>query len=444
MPKLSVIVTCYNIAPYLAQCLDSVTGQTLQDIEIIVVDDGSTDATPQIIRDHAARDPRIRPILFEANTIGGVATAANAGMDAATGDYIGFADGDDYVEPRMFERLYEEAERAGRAHLAMCRYLLEDETTGQQSPPADARLWEDVRGVTTVELDDAARREALRFVAVPWRKIYRRDWVQEHGLRFPVGDYFFEDNPLHWMALLSADRLVLVPEVLCYHRVARIGQTMETADEKLFRMFDHHETIHGWITEHGHEAAHRIDLLAWATSQLEWIGPRTPPELQGRLYDAVLPVFSHYDAADVEMMLLQNRKGMRAHAMTAALLARSREDFLAALAETPKNRSLISKGLHGLRHNGLRDTAALTGRYLRDRMRERGLPSRRGKSLTDTDDLLFAMAVLQRRLEAIEAKLEAATAPRAAVRAKPDDHDPAGGDDEDDIDASAFVDRPEA
>lgn len=76
MPKLSIIVTAYNIELYVRQCLDSILAQTLRDIEIIVVDDGSTDATPMIIGEYAKVDNRIRPIFFERNTIGGVASAA--------------------------------------------------------------------------------------------------------------------------------------------------------------------------------------------------------------------------------------------------------------------------------------------------------------------------------------------------------------------------------
>ena len=92
MPVLSVIVTSYNIEDYLAGCLDTVINQSLRDMEIIVVDDGSSDRTPDIIREYAEKDSRIRPILLPENTIGGVASAANAGLDAATVAEVAGAD----------------------------------------------------------------------------------------------------------------------------------------------------------------------------------------------------------------------------------------------------------------------------------------------------------------------------------------------------------------
>ena len=245
MPKLSIIVTCYNIEPYLVQCLESVIGQTMTDIEIIIVDDGSKDGTPAIIRDYAARDSRIKTVLMTTNTIGGVATAANAGLDIATGDYIGFADGDDYCEPTMFEKLYDAAV-ASDSDLSMCQYLLEDERTSERRPPAEKHRWKDIKDVKHVVLTTEETRVYLQFIAVPWRKIYRRSLLDAHAIRFPVGDFFFEDNPFHWFSLISANAVVLVPEVLCYHRVARVGQTMETADARLFKIFQHHAIIQDW------------------------------------------------------------------------------------------------------------------------------------------------------------------------------------------------------
>lgn len=408
MPQISVIVTCYNIAPYLGQCLESVCGQTLQDLEIIVVDDGSSDETPQIIRDWAARDPRIKPILFEENTIGGVASAANAGMDAATGDYVGFADGDDYCEPRMFERLYDAARQAD-AELSMCRYLEEDERSGERIPPADAARWDVYNAVTPVQLTAETRKDILKFIAVPWRKLYRRNWLEAHNIRFPVGDFFFEDNPVHWMSLISAQQIVMVPEVLCYHRVARAGQTMGTADERLFRIFKHYHIIRDWLVAHNHDAEYRLALLGWAVSQLEWISGRTPPELRRALYDVTQPILADYSDSDIAIMQTQASKGIQADALTSALKAGDFDAFRTALENAPKTQSIWAKGLYGLRQNGVRATARVTARYLRDRVSRPVAAVRRSRSRVSNDDLLFALVILQRRLEAIERKLDDAT-----------------------------------
>lgn len=103
MPKVSVIVPVYNVEPYLKRCVDSLINQTLKDIEIILVDDGSPDNCPQMCDAFAQLDDRIK-VVHKQN--GGLSSARNAGIDASTGDYIGYIDSDDYAELNMFERLY--------------------------------------------------------------------------------------------------------------------------------------------------------------------------------------------------------------------------------------------------------------------------------------------------------------------------------------------------
>lgn len=414
MPKLSIIVTCYNIEPYLAQCLDSVIGQTITDTEIIIVDDGSSDGTPGIIRDYAARDARIKTVIMTTNTIGGVATAANAGLDIATGNYIGFADGDDYCEPTMFEKLYDAAVTHD-SDLAMCKYLLEDERTSERRPPAEGHRWADIADVKHIALTTQEKRNYLLFIAVPWRKIYRRSLLEDNNIRFPVGDFFFEDNPFHWFSIISANAVVLVPEVLCYHRVARVGQTMETADARLFKIFQHHAIIKDWLQTSGHAADFKLNLLTWAVSQLEWISAKTPEDLYRELYDAVLPIVQSYTPAEVAEMLENSTKGRRAWAMVHALEAKSFAQFEVAITGNPQKASLLQKGLHVLRRNGIRHTGAMTLNYVRDRVNERmTLPTiKRSHTITQShievgkDDLIFAMAVMQEQMNNIEAKLDA-------------------------------------
>ena len=119
LKKVSVVVPVYNTEAFLAQCLDSLVNQTLDEIEIVVVNDGSPDGSQAIIDDYAARYPDKIVALSKPN--GGLGSARNAGIARATGRYIGFVDSDDFVEPDMYQHLYEEAERTS-SDVAICRY----------------------------------------------------------------------------------------------------------------------------------------------------------------------------------------------------------------------------------------------------------------------------------------------------------------------------------
>lgn len=118
--KISLIIPAYNIQDYIVACLDSVVRQTHKNLEIIVIDDGSVDNTPAILDEYARKDNRIR-IIHKAN--GGVTSARLLGVAEASGDYIGFVDGDDYVEPEMFQHLLENAEKYD-ADISHCGYQM--------------------------------------------------------------------------------------------------------------------------------------------------------------------------------------------------------------------------------------------------------------------------------------------------------------------------------
>ena len=119
MAKISIIIPVYNTEEYLRQCLDSVLLQTFRDIEIICVDDGSTDSSPQILDSYKAHDSRIK-VIHKENT--GLVAARKTGLAAATGKYIGYVDSDDWIEPMMYEKLYklvskQTVDEIGRAHV---------------------------------------------------------------------------------------------------------------------------------------------------------------------------------------------------------------------------------------------------------------------------------------------------------------------------------------
>lgn len=118
--KISIVVPIYNVGAYVSNCLDSILAQTYQNIEVLVVDDGSNDHTPKILDDYALKDSRIK-VIHKEN--GGVTQARICGVAAATGDYIGFVDGDDYIEPTMFQKLVENAMNY-HADISHCGYRM--------------------------------------------------------------------------------------------------------------------------------------------------------------------------------------------------------------------------------------------------------------------------------------------------------------------------------
>ena len=101
--KVSVILPVYNVSDYLRQCMDSIVGQTLKDIEIICVDDGSTDDSLAILKEYEAKDQRVK-VIQQANA--GAGAARNKGLEIATGEYLSFLDSDDFVDVNMYEQLY--------------------------------------------------------------------------------------------------------------------------------------------------------------------------------------------------------------------------------------------------------------------------------------------------------------------------------------------------
>jgi hypothetical protein len=262
------------------------------------------------------------------------------------------------------------------------------------------------------KLDVHTRRQVLRFIAVPWRKLYRRSLLDDNGIRFPVSDAFYEDNPFHWFSVLSAGSIAVVPEVLCYHRVGRSGQTMATADERLFQIFGHHDTIYAWLDARGLLDVYQSNLLGWVISQMEWIARKTPPALQRRLFDTLVPIFSRYSPSEIATALREGNKGVTAQRLSAAVAKREFGSFVRTLASRPEaDNPLITAAFH-LRHSGVRHTTVLAGRYIRNHLqgsrvtRAVSRVARVGRELRQ-QDVMFGLMVIQQTLGGVESRLGA-------------------------------------
>lgn len=186
---ISIIVTAYNIEAYLPRCLDSILWQSYQKLEIIVVDDGSVDGTGAICDEYARRDSRIK-IIHQSNQ--GPSGARNAGLAIAKGDYIGYVDGDDWIEAEMYEAMIAACEEE-RAQLAICAYRhIEEDTDCIKHMKCTAKeKQEEFSGRRYV----LSRQEALDTYVCDnksyhiynsvWSKLFKRELVKE--MQFPVG-----------------------------------------------------------------------------------------------------------------------------------------------------------------------------------------------------------------------------------------------------------------
>lgn len=211
MPKVSVIIPAYNAEKYIEQCLASVSAQTLEDIEVIAVDDGSTDATRDVISAAAEADSRI--ILVEqTNQYAGV--ARNNGMNRATGEFLYFLDADDYIEPETLEVMVASAEQYG-TDIVVAKSEAFDAQTGDTWTIDFALNGQPYE----TAIPNAVYNPALfqSFNGWPWDKLYRTSFVKDTGYEYQplrtTNDAFF-----CWCTLAVANSISCVDRILFHHR----------------------------------------------------------------------------------------------------------------------------------------------------------------------------------------------------------------------------------
>lgn len=206
MDKVSVIVPVYNVAPYLARCVDALMGQTYENLEILLVDDGSSDGSAGIIDAYAQREPRVRALHQPCNQ--GVSAARNRGLDACTGDWVCFCDGDDWYLPEFVEKLRACAEREDADYVA-CGYQIVSD--GKPPIPSDSAA------VLASGCD--ARLVIACGPISSCTHLFRRELFSRTGVRYPVGCRQYEELPVIPVLAQAARRIAVVHEPLyCYYQ----------------------------------------------------------------------------------------------------------------------------------------------------------------------------------------------------------------------------------
>ena len=216
MKKISIIVPVYNTSKYLNGCIKSLLHQTLEEIEIILINDGSTDTSESIIRKY--KDKRIKYISKNNEGIG---KTRNLGIEIATGEYLSFIDSDDYVEPNFCEVMYEKAIK-DKCDIVICDYY-EDHNYGLK----------EIRFPTFPDASLKENPDILNMVNLgPCNKIYKRSLFKNKDNRF-VENLKYEDAPLVVKLLLTAKKIGKVDECLAHYVIHEDSETT-THDERIF------------------------------------------------------------------------------------------------------------------------------------------------------------------------------------------------------------------
>ena len=231
MPKVSVIIPVYNVEKYLRQCLDSVVGQTLKDIEIICVDDGSPDNSSQIIDEYASKDERIVAIHKEN---GGYASAINKGLDIARGEFIGIVESDDYCSLDMYEKLYNKIKNSDADLITGDFYFLKG-STKLKKYDYEKDLQKDENGYFNVHLSP----NVLTKVAYPWKSLYRKSFLDDNNIRMlQDGLGAYEDQPWNAEILSNAKKIMTLNEPVYFYRSDANGSSSNNGSRKLIKYID--------------------------------------------------------------------------------------------------------------------------------------------------------------------------------------------------------------
>ena len=230
MIKVSVIVAVYNAEKYLAKCIESLLGQTLNEIEIITVDDGSVDASVKILAGYAEKSDRI---IFLSKPNGGAADARNFGLEHATGEYVGYIDSDDYADADMYEIMYKKAAERG-SDIVECN--LHHTYDGGEDTEVMVKYY------TPGELLCFGR-------FVVWNKIFKREWLLGTGVAFPV-NLIYEDAAFAIKTIPFINNYDYV-DAAPVHYVQRNDSVNNSTDEKTMDIFDVLRDVTAFFREKG-------------------------------------------------------------------------------------------------------------------------------------------------------------------------------------------------
>jgi len=247
-PIISITIATYNVEKFIDESLDSIVNQSLKDVEIICIDDGSTDRTLDIINEYASRDSRIKVISKKKNE--GLAVARNEALAIASGKYIAFLDGDDLYDKDLFQKAYACAE-TNHSDIVLWDYVTfwnTDEIDSKKEIKSD---------LLAISITDKIY--LLRRPAFTWVKLLKTEVAKSLNIHFPVG-LTRQDIPVHWHLITQLDKISFLPERLSYYRQQPEATTAKK-DKKLFHLAYVMDIVKNYLEEHKIYEAYKNEFL---------------------------------------------------------------------------------------------------------------------------------------------------------------------------------------
>ena len=245
MPKVSLIVPTYNVEQYLVECMESITNQTLEDIEVICINDGSTDGSLSILQSYADKDKRI--IIVDKEN-GGYGIGMNIGLEMATGEYIGIVEPDDFVPVNMFGNLYDIAKGNNLDFVKADFYRFERATNGDMFLTYNhlSKKEEDYN----VVFNPSETPEAIRWIMNTWSGIYKREFLNKWNIRHnETPGASFQDNGFWFQTFVFATRAMIIDKPYYMNRRDNPNSSVKNM-QKVFCVNVEYDHIKDVLIEH--------------------------------------------------------------------------------------------------------------------------------------------------------------------------------------------------
>lgn len=297
-PKVSIILPVYNVAPYLRQSLDSIIAQTLTDIEIICVDDGSTDDSGKILDEYKEKDNRIT-VIHKRNA--GTGAARNDGLKIATGECIGFVDPDDWILPNMYERLYNILQDKELDIVMFTPDVFNDQTQKHEG-----FLYFQDSNFPKILDDKIFNKDDISPFSYPmcvWNKLYRKKLFDDNNIDFAEG-LDFEDHKVIFKSLFTAKRIYFIREKLYVYRHSRQGSILSDNDT---RMFDHikiYDIVENILKETGNWEKFHLDFLRYKVHNILYYYTMIKPQYKEEYYKKMVKSLQNTQMSEEEFEIL--------------------------------------------------------------------------------------------------------------------------------------------